>query len=169
MIGIVLLVAFGLGMVWLARNTGMLRDGPDKNFPGSLARTQMAFWFGLTSVAYCYIWLLTGIGQDVVNSTTLALLGISAITGVGATSIDGQKDPSKRSFFFDILSEKPAGATAAGVTIHRVVMATWTIILGGVFLSTVLYTQCFPNFDATLLTLTGLTSGLYVGFKWLNS
>lgn len=168
--GLVLLSVFAVGMVWLARNTGLLRDNAGVSSPTSLARTQMAFWFALTIAGFCYVWLLTGMWQDVVTPTTLVLLGISSTTGIGATAIASPKSSATSAgFLLDILSEQTSEGKPAGVVIHRLVMATWTVVLGGVFANTVLWKQHFPTFDPVLLVLIGISSGVYIGFKWLGS
>jgi hypothetical protein len=50
----------------------------------------MAFWFYLVITAYIYVWLITGEYNTVTNSV-LALIGISAGTGVAALLVDQQK------------------------------------------------------------------------------
>lgn len=56
----------------------------------SLARFQMAFWFTLTIVSFFFIWLITD-AYDIITTTILALIGISAGTSLSATVIDDNK------------------------------------------------------------------------------
>lgn len=56
----------------------------------SLARFQMAFWFTLTIVSFFFIWLITD-AYDIITTTILALIGISAGTSLSATIIDDSK------------------------------------------------------------------------------
>ena len=51
----------------------------------------MAFWFYLVIAAYLYVWLVTGEYNTVTNSV-LALIGISAGTGIAAVLLDKQKE-----------------------------------------------------------------------------
>ena len=77
------------------------------------------------------------------------------------TSLAGLPSPPQKSegFFQDILRDQD------GVSFHRFQMAVWTVVLGGVFLSTVWRTLSMPDFSATLLGLMGISSGTFVGFK----
>ena len=97
-------------MILLARNSNLLRDPGDpppggitqrKVFglftvkvvpkkPYSLARWQMAFWFYVIVVAYLFIFIVTG-ATDTITSSVLALMGISAGTGLGAVTVDSSK------------------------------------------------------------------------------
>jgi hypothetical protein len=62
-------------------------------------------------------------------------------------------------FLIDILRDD------SGVSFHRFQMALWTLVLGFVFVSQVWATLAMPDFSANLLTLMGISSGTYVGFK----
>ncbi len=66
----------------------------------------------------------------------------------------------------DLLSEEDASANQDRVvTFHRFQIVVWTLILGVVFVSEVFTKLAMPVFDATLLTLMGISSGTYLGFK----
>ena len=66
----------------------------------------------------------------------------------------------------DLLSEGDASVNAGRViTFHRFQIVVWTLILGVVFVSEVLTKLAMPVFDTTLLTLIGISSGTYLGFK----
>jgi hypothetical protein len=92
-----LLVVFGAFLLFikLARDTDILRDTtapvrPDENWPYSLAKAQMAFWFFLVIAAFFFLWALTG-ATDTLNNSVLILIGISAGTAIGAAVIDSGK------------------------------------------------------------------------------
>jgi hypothetical protein len=53
-----------------------------------------------------------------------------------------------------------------GTTIHRLQALCWTLALGVVFVITVYRTLAMPDFNGTLLTLMGISSASYVGFKF---
>jgi hypothetical protein len=53
-----------------------------------------------------------------------------------------------------------------GISFHRFQIAVWTLVLGGVFVWGVYRNMSMPEFDASLLTLMGISSGTYVGFKF---
>jgi hypothetical protein len=66
----------------------------------------------------------------------------------------------------DLLSEEDASADQGRViAFHRFQIVVWTLILGVVFVSEVLTKLTMPVFDTTLLTLIGISSGTYLGFK----
>ena len=66
----------------------------------------------------------------------------------------------------DLLSEEDASADRGRViTFHRFQIVVWTLILGIVFVSEVFAKLAMPVFDNTLLTLMGISSGTYLGFK----
>jgi hypothetical protein len=56
----------------------------------------------------------------------------------------------------DLLSD------AHGVNFHRFQMAVWTIVLGFIFIHSVLSRLSMPQFNTTLLTLMGISSGAYL-------
>jgi hypothetical protein len=91
-------IGFGVllvGMIWLGRSSNLLRDSggsiaSDKHWPYSLARCQMAFWFFLIVAAYAFIFMVTG-AVDTLTGSVLALMGISASTGLAAVAVDNSK------------------------------------------------------------------------------
>ncbi len=90
-----LLVLLLAATLILSIRTDLLRDGthapdPPARLPYNLGKVQMAFWFYLVITAYLYVWLVTGEYNTVTNSV-LALIGISAGTGVAALLVDQQK------------------------------------------------------------------------------
>ncbi len=67
---------------------------------------------------------------------------------------------TSKGFFTDILSD------GENVSFHRFQMVAWTIVLGVIFVWSVYRNMTMPEFDASLLTLMGISSGTYVGFKF---
>lgn len=53
-----------------------------------------------------------------------------------------------------------------GVTLDRVQILVWTVVLGTIFLSSVMLELTMPEFSATMLALMGISSGTYIGFKF---
>ena len=68
--------------------------------------------------------------------------------------------PTTKGFIQDILSD------GDGISFHRFQIVVWTIVLGAVFVWSVYRNISMPEFDASLLTLMGISSGTYVGFKF---
>jgi hypothetical protein len=60
--------------------------GPYKN-PASLAKTQMTLWTIIVFFSFIYLWLVSW-DLNTMNTTALALLGLSAGTAVGARLVD---------------------------------------------------------------------------------
>lgn len=63
-------------------------------------------------------------------------------------------------FFKDILSD------ANGISFYRFQIAAWTLVLGVIFVSSVLNVLTMPDFPKELLALIGISSGTYIGFKF---
>ena len=98
---IVILIAL-IAFFALARYTHIIRDAasprrPDGRRPYSLARGQMAFWFFLVIASYFFLWVVTG-DMDTLNTSVLALIGISAGTALGSAFVDAAKPVSVGSF-----------------------------------------------------------------------
>ena len=68
--------------------------------------------------------------------------------------------PSSKGFVVDLLND------GDGVSFHRFQIVIWTIVLGVVFVWSVYRNISMPEFDASLLTLMGISAGTYVGFKF---
>lgn len=66
---------------------------------------------------------------------------------------------TSKGFFTDILSD------GDGISFHRFQITVWTVVLGSVFVWGVYRNMAMPDFDPSLLTLMGISSGTYVGFK----
>jgi hypothetical protein len=69
----------------------------------------------------------------------------------------GPGDP--KSFWRDICDD------GNGASFHRLQIVIWTIVLGAVFVRSVADVISMPEFSDTLLTLMGISSGTYLGFK----
>lgn len=65
-----------------------------------------------------------------------------------------------RGFWRDLVSDD-----RGGVTLDRVQILVWTLVLGIIFLSSVLLELTMPEFSGTLLALMGISSGTYIGFQ----
>ena len=72
---------------------------------------------------------------------------------------DAAKPETPKNFIHDILSDDN------GISFHRFQMFGWTIVLIFIFIAKVYNDLAMPDFDATLLTLMGISGGTYVGFK----
>lgn len=163
-------VVFALGLWWFvrrARRTTILRDStptplPEGQLPPySLARVQMAFWFFLVLGSFIYIYLITG-DYNTITEQALVLIGIGAGTALGSVAIDSNKGTQPMesdNFLSDLLTD------ANGTSFHRFQMLTWTIVLGILFIIGVYKALAMPEFSTTLLTLMGISSGTYLGFK----
>jgi len=67
---------------------------------------------------------------------------------------------TSKGFLRDILSD------GENISFHRFQMVVWTLVLGIIFAWSVYRNMTMPEFDASLLTLMGISSGTYVGFKF---
>ena len=96
--GVVLFVIVAVGLIWLARNTNMVRDRAsgeiaklqaDQNIlgPYSLARVQMMVWFVFVVGSFFFIWLVTG-NADTITASALGLIGIGTGTALLAATVE---------------------------------------------------------------------------------
>ncbi len=170
----------------MLRDTAVLPQGVVK--PYSLARCQMAWWFVLITACFIGISMITSNTSHIVTAQSLTLLGISSVTALGSAAINvaksdasatsppqaaqpqaqplpAQQPPHQTSqphvsFVRDLLTDGSDWA------FHRVQILVWTVILGVVTLWSAYGKLSLPDFDFNLLILMGISSGLYLGFKW---
>jgi hypothetical protein len=174
--------------------TNMLRGShPDSTgrLPYSLSRTQAAFWLFIVSISFVFIWAVTG-DVSTINGSVLGLIGISAGTYLAATITEKNQAPPSNTaaststnipsapanqipnaianiqkirfighFLADILSE--SGDT--GVSVHKFQVFVWTIIVGIIFMVSVINELNMPELNGTLLALMGISSATYIGAK----
>lgn len=180
-LGCIGILLIAVGVVWANWTGGMLRDrtpdaATDPSPPFSLGRTQMAFWLLLTVSTFLYLWLVSGQFAHVITIDVLALLGLSAVSGLSARAIEVQATAAAKAaaaaggpavpppaqsmgFWKDILSD------GNGVVLHRVQLVTWSLILGAIFVWSAVWTFSYPPTDGLLLLLAGVVNGTYLGFK----
>jgi len=163
-LGLALLLGVAIALIVYARKSDMLRDGPPVDGvrrPYSLARVQMAFWFFLLVAGYVVIWLVTS-EQDSIAPSLLGLVGISAATALAAVAVTKPSEGSlgTNGFWRDLVTDD-----RGVVALDRFQVVVWTLVLGGVFLYSVLGDLTMPEFSATMLALMGISSGTYIGFK----
>jgi hypothetical protein len=146
-------------VIYLGCTTPLLRSA-GINSSYSLAYSQMIFWTVLVCSGYVLIYLIT---QDMplLNGSMLILMGLSAGTALSGKVIDLNKPvpTTTGSYLKDILQD------ADGYTVARMQIFIWTIITGFIFIVNVYSKMAMPEFGETLLTLMGISSGTYLGFK----
>jgi hypothetical protein len=163
-IAIVIIALITMGFIKLAISSAMVRVGGKSNSQYSLALSQLAFWTLVITMSYFYIWISTQ-EMSPITGSTIILLAVSLTTATGAKLVDKQRDVSvkelkkSKNFFIDILSDED------GITINRAQMVLWTMIVGGIFIYSVVIDQIMPQIDGTLLGLMGISSLGYLGLK----
>ena len=159
----IFLAVFAVLVVVAGAYTDMLRIGPRVNGvkqPYSLGRSQMAWWFFLVVLSYSFIWLVTG-DRDTIPPSVLGLMGISAGTALAAAIIKPAGETrATQGWWRDLVADE-----YGSIVLDRLQIAVWTLVLSGIFLSLVLWELTMPEFNATLLTLMGISSGTYIGFQ----
>jgi hypothetical protein len=163
-IGLALLLCVAIALVVLARRSDMLRDGPPIDGvrqPYSLARAQMAWWFFLLVAGYVFIWLVTG-DRDSISPSLLGLVGISAATALAAVAVSpaSRRSAASAGLWRDLVTDD-----RGVVALDRFQVVAWTLVLGWIFLYSVLWDLTMPEFSTTMLALMGISSGTYIGFK----
>ncbi|NKB56350.1 MAG: hypothetical protein GKS00_08445 [Alphaproteobacteria bacterium] len=117
--------------LWLVFRKGLLRDsGPNPETgqkPFSLGYAQTAFWFFIVIGGFLYVWLVAG-DLAVLTPGVLGLIGISAATGLVATSVAASKqtgvpaelskleqEKSELDSRLAIIAQEIQASTAAGI------------------------------------------------------
>ncbi len=191
----VISVLFGIGAVLFAFSFMRLGkfDARLRNYgsdsPYSLSLVQMAVWYYIVTMSFIYLYVTNGCMPEL-NNSTMILLGISSVTAIGAKVIDSSnkdkmqeiadkasdtgsekdmegktmseklEEMKSRNFLYDILSDE------YGLALSRFQIFVWTIIMVVIFVNDVLTTLAIPDFtDTNVLTLMGISSGSYVGYK----
>jgi hypothetical protein len=180
-------------LVYLGSTSDLLRyttSTPPKPLlrgPFSLGAVQMAFWFCLSLVAYVYICVMTK-QVHVPMGSTLGLLEISSTTGLasifvskqkGATSANLPAETTALTARIKDLTEPPgpAASNQPGILSRHSERRGWHQFSpfpnrgvdhssGTVFIWPVFRNMIMPGFDASPLTLMGMSSGTYGGFKF---
>ncbi|MCX6304989.1 MAG: hypothetical protein NT040_08475 [Bacteroidetes bacterium] len=156
-----------VSFVVLAAKTNLIRIGND-NSPFSLALTQLSFWSIVVASSFIYIWIVTEELPPITGST-LILISVSALTTAGSRLVDirtktkGDLLQQSDSFLEDILQDE------LGYSVHRAQMFMWTVIMGIIFVVSVIRLQQIPQLDESLLGLMGISSGAYVGLKTMEN
>ena len=151
----------------LAAKTNLIRIG-DYRSPFSLALTQLSFWSIVVASSFVYIWIVTEELPPITGST-LVLISVSALTTAGSRLVDlraktqGYVSKLSESFIEDILQDEQ------GYSVHRAQMFMWTVIMGIIFVTSVIRLQQIPQLDESLLGLMGISSGAYVGLKTMEN
>lgn len=165
-IGLLLAAIMIVCLLALAVRTDILKD-PAPAAGGratwSMGRCQMAWWMVIVLASFLVIWLVTG--DLTFPASSLILLGISGATALGAKLITPESPAAKQpmansGFLRELLYENGQPA------LHRFQVFVWTILLGVIFAFNVINNLAQPTFDSTLMTLMGISSGAYVGFKF---
>jgi len=151
-----------------AIGTRALRDGRGPGLkttdeaPWSLSRLVFAWWIAICVSSFAYLWAMMGEHKNILSSTVPLLLGIQGTTMlVSAGFARTQAARPSQGFFADLISE------AGEAEVSRLQMLVWNVVLGVVFIWISIFEWKMPVFDATLMTLLGISSTAYVGFKFL--
>jgi hypothetical protein len=157
----VILVALGIRTA-LLRDVGVTTAVPARQRTFSLARTQMAWWTFVIAASYVYRWM-TRDTIPALNGQALALMGVYSVLAVVSRGVDLSRGtsfpPVTPHFLNDLISDE------SGVAIHRLQMLIFTVIVGLVFLHTVITTGTMPVIEPYTLTLIGISGATYIGFK----
>ena len=148
-------------LLTVGRKTALLKE--TSQGPFSLARTQMALWTWLTLNAYLYLYILNHDPAVDIPVSMLGLLGISATTYLAAAMVDRSSPHVSRESSLGFIRDISGGKE---ISLHRMQMIGWTLVLALAFVVEVVRGLSIPDFNPTLLGLMGLSAGTYVGFKF---
>lgn len=158
--GLIVFIAIGLSI-----RTSILRNAPNTKY--SLAKVHLMWWTMI--IATCFIIHFGRTGSiDIINSSTLILLGISVTTLASGSIIDlsqqeadliRHQTQASKGLIIDILSD------SNGVSMHRFQGVLFNVIFGLSFLIIFWQQDKFPVFSSSELALIGLSSGAYLALK----
>lgn len=162
----VLMLVILILFILLASKSDMLRDTgiapATGRKPFSLSRVQMGIWFLVVISSWLFLYVCLH-RFNLLTQSILILMGITSATGIGGMAMDAgkiQTVPSRsEGFMKDLVTDNNT------VSLARFQNFAWTIVLVLVFLRSVFSTLKMPDFDSTLLTLMGISSGTYIGGK----
>lgn len=151
-----------------ALGTAALRDGRDPSLPPnqqaawSLSRVVLAWWLTICVGCFAYLWALMGEYRNIISGSAPILLGLQGTTLLVAAGFGRTKAPRpSQGFFNDLISE------GGDPEIARLQMLVWNFMLGIVFIWQSVFQWTMPTFDPTVMTLLGISSATYVGFKFV--
>lgn len=166
---LVLVIGLAALLIWLGRTTLLLRD-PSPNEPYSLAKTQAAWWFYLILSGFALVLMVTGFPPALSNDA-LILLGMSSVTGVLGSVLEGQQAQRKVAagsagqsflgFWRDLLFDP----STQGISLGRLQFVVWTVLIGVYFAYSVVTKLTLPDIGNQLLLLQGISAGTYVAVK----
>ncbi len=109
-VSILILLFLLVILIWLGKNTEMLREPfsvaeNGKNRPYSLALTQMAFWYYLIVSSIIFLFLITKEFPEI-NSSILILIGISSLTALSSTAINSSRISDTKEKAINLTAEK---------------------------------------------------------------
>jgi hypothetical protein len=103
----------------------------------------------------------TASSPDVASALSAELGRVhTRLANAEAAQTERRPKAASSDFLRDLVSDD------GGVALHRVQIVVWTVVLGAAFLYLVMRDLAMPTFDPTLLTLMGISSGAYLGFKF---
>jgi hypothetical protein len=126
----------------------------------SISRVVLAWWLSICVLSFGYLWAFMGEHRNILSGSAPILLGIQGTTLALTTKFGRDPNaPASRGFFQDLISE------SGEPEVSRLQMLVWNGILGVIFLWQSIFQWSMPEFDATLMTLLGISSAAYIGFK----
>ena len=101
---------------------------------------------------------LTASGADG-SAVKVAKDTLAALDGQVAAALAALAKDDSKGFLADLVYDQD------GVSLQRLQIVVWTVVLGGIFVNQVYVGLTMPEFSATLLTLMGLSSGTFLAGK----
>ena len=134
----------------------------------SLARMQIALWLIIIALSYVYIWSITG-ETATINGSALALLAIGGGTAIGAAILKSGKKVDVKTIVNTMKAAPVEEITPSEIAgpngLQALMIATWTIVLAIVFLTTVFRFLEMPELSASVLAILGISGGTYIAFS----
>jgi hypothetical protein len=147
-----------LALLGITTATGLISRGIDASKRGNVSQLQAE-----KSQLDAKVARLSPLVAQLTDTQRAELAAAPARSAELAKTIDAATVPvadhKSEGFLTDILSDE------SGISLQRLQMLGWTLVLGMVFVADVWNNYSMPDFDNTLLGLMGISSGTYIGFK----
>lgn len=144
-----------LGLIGISAGTALGAVAIDSSKKSQAASDLVRVQNNLATTQATVAALPAGSPAQVVGNQTLALQQAAAQQLRDRTYADYHEG-----FLNDILCDED------GPSFHRFQIFAWTLVLGVIFIASVVQTLDMPNFSTTLLALMGISGGTYLGFKF---
>lgn len=131
----------------------------------SLSLFQIYLWTGLVVAGMVYVFCMSGNLLNI-SPQVLTLLGLAGLSTVSARLVSttaATPPPDTKPGFWGmfVVNGKP--------DLLRLQMFLFTLVIWAYVAARLYYEQAFPQLEANVLMLMGISNGVYIGAKWVGT